>query len=227
MLDRFERAFEEIVEGSVARAFRLRVQPAEIGRRLERAMLDSRATSVGNTLAANSYEVRLHADDAVEYAEWQDALCREMEAWLAELAYSRGIKLVGPIRVSIASDDQVRRRAVRVMSRFEANPPPVLEPVRRAPRPIRLRQMDSGDAAAHVVKKRVQIGRAKENDIVIIDPTVSRRHAEIEPDESRWHVVDMGSTNGTWVNGSPVSRAPLRPGDVLAFGNVRFAVVVE
>lgn len=226
MLDRFERAFEEIVEGSVGRAFRLRVQPAEIGRRLERAMLESRATSVGATLAANSYDVRLHADDATEYAEWQDALCRELEAWLAELAYTRGIKLVGPVRVSIGSDGQVRRRAVRVTARFEASPPPIPEPTPRAPGPIRLTPIESG-GAAFLVTKRVLIGRAKENDVVIAEPTVSRRHAEIEPGESQWLVIDKGSTNGTWVNGSPVSRAPLQSGDVLAFGNARFTVVAE
>lgn len=227
MLDRFERAFEEIVEGSVARAFRLRVQPAEIGRRLERAMLESRVTSVGATLAANDYDVRLHADDAAAYAEWQGALCREMEGWLAELAYSRGIKLVGPIRVSIRSDDQVRRRSVQVTPRFEADPPPVPEPALRAPRPIRLSPLDGCDGAPFVVTKRVRIGRATENDVVLADPTVSRQHAEIEPSVSRWLVIDKGSTNGTWVNGSPVSRAPLQSGDVLAFGNVRFTVVAE
>ena len=46
------------MEGSIAGIFRLRVQPAEIGRRLERAMLDGRVTSVGTSCAPNLYEVR-------------------------------------------------------------------------------------------------------------------------------------------------------------------------
>ena len=70
MLARLERALERIVEGSIAGVFRLRVQPAEIGRRLERAMLDGRVTSVGTSLAPNLYEVRLHPEDAAAFAEW-------------------------------------------------------------------------------------------------------------------------------------------------------------
>lgn len=227
MLDRLERAFEAIIEGSIARTFRLRVQPAEIGRQLERAMLDHRATSVGATLAPNDYEVRIHPEDAAAFLEWSDALCREMERWLAEVAYSRGVATVGSIRVRLAEDEAVRRRSVLVAAHFEMN---TSESKRSRKGPARvLFLISSGDEspARYSVTTRVRVGRAEENDLIVTDPRVSRRHALIEPDGLGWLVVDLNSTNGTWVNGVRVQRSPLRAGDDLAFGGVRFSVAGE
>src|ERR687893_1200769 len=147
MLARLERAFERVVEGSIARVFRLRVQPAEIGRRLERAMLDGRVTSVGTSLAPNLYEVRLHPEDAAVFAGWDEALSREMETWLAELAFTRGLSTVGPIRVRLVEDASVSRRSVRAEGRFAGGAAPArtsLPPNRGLPQTLRLLPMESG-----------------------------------------------------------------------------------
>ena len=65
------------------------------------------------------------------------------------------------------------------------------------------------------------IGRSIGCDLTLGDPTVSRWHAELIRDGDRWVVRDMGSTNGTRVNGWRVRRAVLEPGDVLALGAQR------
>lgn len=70
------------------------------------------------------------------------------------------------------------------------------------------------------------LGRASENDIVISDPSVSRRHVAIAPVADGHVVRDLGSTNGTWVNGRQLGEQPvhLHPGDRVALG--RHGVVV-
>jgi adenylate cyclase len=70
------------------------------------------------------------------------------------------------------------------------------------------------------------VGRAPASDIPVIDPTISRRHAEISTDENGHAIVvrDLGSSNGTFVNGARVESAPLAPGDVVAFGKVSFRI---
>src|SRR5215216_2338161 len=145
MLARLERALERIVEGSIAEVFRLRVQPAEIGRRLERAMLDGRVTSVGTSLAPNLYEVRLHPEDAAAFTGWDQALSREMETWLAEFAFARGLSTVGPIQVRLVEDARVSRRSVQAEGRFADGAAPAeesLRPDREPSRPLRLLPMD-------------------------------------------------------------------------------------
>ena len=65
---------------------------------------------------------------------------------------------------------------------------------------------------------RVVLGRSREADIVLQDPNVSRRHAELRRDDEGWQVVDLGSTNGIKVNGRRVDHQSLSPGDQITIG---------
>lgn len=69
----------------------------------------------------------------------------------------------------------------------------------------------------------ITIGRGAGNDIVLKELLVSRRHAEVRRTGAGYIVVDLGSSNGTFLNGRQVSRAPLRPGDLLSIGRHEFA----
>jgi hypothetical protein len=224
MLDRFERAMERLVEGSVAGVFRLRVQPAEIGRRLERAMLDGRVASVGAMLAPNHFEARLHPDDAAGFADWEEALCREMETWLAEVAFARGLTTVGAIRVRLVPDQGMGRRTVRATARFERR---VADPAGEGSEtpPLRLAPIGNGFATLRLSGAAPRsVGRDGDNDLVLPHPEISRRHAWFELDRHRWRVIDLNSTNGTWVNGERVTSEVVSVGDEVSFAGLRFTV---
>jgi len=62
------------------------------------------------------------------------------------------------------------------------------------------------------------VGRSQENDIVINDPNVSRRHARISRADNGFLVEDLGSTNGTLLDGAPIDREMIEGGDELTFG---------
>lgn len=85
---------------------------------------------------------------------------------------------------------------------------------------------DSGpEKGQHIpVHSRTEIGRALDCDISILEPALSRKHAEIEPDGDDLILQDLGSANGTHVNGKKVDRVKLKDGDVLQFHKVRFIV---
>ena len=77
----------------------------------------------------------------------------------------------------------------------------------------------AGLLAAHeLVQAHVTIGRSGSCHLVLGDDTVSRRHAELFIDDGRWILRDLGSSNGTWVNGRRVVEAEVRPGDVVHLG---------
>lgn len=67
---------------------------------------------------------------------------------------------------------------------------------------------------------RTLVGRHPSCDLVIDEPFVSAEHAEIAASGGRWRVRDLGSTNGTFLNGEPVVLADMEPGDVVQFGRV-------
>ena len=65
------------------------------------------------------------------------------------------------------------------------------------------------------------LGRSPRSQIVLTDDTVSRRHALLRRREDRGYVVDLGSSNGTWLGERRVYDAGVRPGDELRLGQVR------
>ncbi|MFC8667378.1 FHA domain-containing protein [Streptomyces sp. NPDC057199] len=74
--------------------------------------------------------------------------------------------------------------------------------------------------------RMVRIGRGGDNDLVVDDLIVSRRHAELRamPDGT-YEIVDLGSHNGTFLNGQPVTRAPIDAGDIVGIGHSAFCLV--
>ena len=89
--------------------------------------------------------------------------------------------------------------------------PEAATPVALAPPP--LAPGDSGP---------VLLGRSRRCDFVVRDPSVSRRHALLIRNDDAWTLYDLGSTNGTRINGWRVERATLRAGDELELGGARF-----
>ena len=65
------------------------------------------------------------------------------------------------------------------------------------------------------------VGRAPTSDIPVFDPTISRRHAELRQEGASYWIIDLGSTNGTEVNGKRVKRAKLSEGDTIVLGSTR------
>ena len=80
--------------------------------------------------------------------------------------------------------------------------------------------LPNGDRFA-LTESVISIGRHPDCNLVLADPNVSRNHAEIRPQGDGFVVVDLGSTNGTRVNGVRVDTQLLQDGDEVSFGNTR------
>jgi len=76
------------------------------------------------------------------------------------------------------------------------------------------------DGASHeVTKQRTTLGRSRDCDLQIEDPSASRRHAEVRQEGTAYWIVDLDSTNGLEVNGLRTKRAKLQPGDTITIGS--------
>lgn len=240
LLDRFERAMERLMEGTSGSLFRQPIQPAEIGKRLEREMLANRRASVGTSIVPNAYTVRLHPGDFEHFASYAAGLSRQMEGWLAQVATERNLSVVDRIRVTIEQDGTVRRRTVRVDASIAdgraaaSRPSPRTVPsqataaydVALAPAESMLVLIGTEGAfqgeEITVTGQTSTIGRGSECDIVLDAPDVSRRHARISWTSGIARLEDMSSTNGTYVNGDPIRIADLEDGDEIRFGSHQF-----
>lgn len=219
MIDRLEQALARVIDGGIAAVFRLSVQPADIGRRLEHALLGSRRTSMGQVIGANQYVVTLHPDDFAAFASWETALARELENWLADVAFRYGVTMLAPPQVVVEADTGVGRHAVRVAADYSAAPETRASKHGPVARLIPLSQQGDVIVLSDV---ETSVGRASSNTLLISAAEVSREHARLRRDGNTLEVQDLGSTNGTWINGERVTHHRARSGDEIAFGTLRF-----
>src|SRR5580765_8069034 len=88
--------------------------------------------------------------------------------------------------------------------------------------PFRLQSTESTYGYSLPETASVVVGRSPTSDFPIIDPTISRRHAQILRQDDKILVRDLGSSNGTYVNGVRVESGEIKPGDIVTFGKVEF-----
>jgi hypothetical protein len=207
-LKRFEHRLERLVEGAFTKAFRSGLQPVEIGRRLARELDAGRTLGVRGTVVPNKLTVLLSPEDTERFSGFHDALVTELEEAVREHARDEGYHFVGPLEVSLEADERRRRGDMKVQAEIVAAPHGAAGSLVLADgRRIRLGE------------ENAVIGRMPECAVTLSDPQVSRHHAEVRPSGGGFRVFDLGSTNGTLVNGVLVSEHELDDGDEIVVGN--------
>jgi hypothetical protein len=235
-LSRFESFMENMVEGSVARLFRSPVQPAEIAKRLERAMEAQQTISVRRVIVPNVYRAFLNPQDFAAFQPIRAEMEREMATYLAELAQERNFTMLEHPRVALAGDADVPRRGIQVIAetvgaaqptaggdRTQIFQPPAAAGLAPAPAQARARLLLATPGGTHMIpleSTQLTIGRGLNNDIILEDTRVSRHHAQLRYRARRFWVADLGSTNGTFVNDEQVAERSLRDGDVISLGGL-------
>ena len=215
VLQRFEQRLEGLVSGVFARTFGGFVEPVEIAAALTREAEDKKAiVAQGRVLVPNSYVVALGPGDIERLGEYDKALRRELAAMVSEAAQERGWSFVGPAEVRFERDDDRSTGTFAVRSTVVAatgeqqRPAGTAAKVARHPHLLLLAAGPGGvDREVPLDHPSVVIGRGADADIRVVDTGVSRRHAEFRLTSGGVQVVDLGSTNGTRVNGSPVAPA--------------------
>jgi len=208
-LQSFERRLERLVEGVFAKAFRSGLQPVELGRRLTREMDGRRAVGVRGVMTANAFTFNLAPADMERVAPFSEALVRELADAAREHARSEGYRFVGPVEVELHEDASLTPGIFLVSSELKEAAGGVA---------VGALVLANGERVA-VADKPLSIGRLAECDVVLADDSVSRRHAEVRRQGSEIMVVDLGSTNGTKVNGERVAERILDDGDLVDVGN--------
>jgi len=219
----FERRLGGLVEGLFAKTFRSGVQPVEIAKRVIRAMDDGKQVAVSEVWAPNHFEISLSNDDAPRFQQMETALVAELKTVILENASERGWGLVGPPEVEMFVDQKLRRGDLVVEGTLVQGEQPLERPAAPAAaakgKRAQLRVHENGaERAIPVDKELLTIGRLSECDIVIDDTGASRRHAQIRTVNGVSTLTDLGSTNGTKVNGRDVQSAELADGDRITVG---------
>ncbi len=207
-LQQFERRLERLVEGVFARAFRSGLQPVEVGRRLTREMDLRRTVAPRGTITPNTFRVVLAPSDRSRFVPIEEELVAELVSVARDHARSEGYVLLGRVSVTIETDPSLSPGTLVVATEMDRTRGPGAAVVLPDGRRVEL-----GD-------RPLAMGRLPDCDVVLADPNVSRRHVEVRPaGDGTYLLADLGSTNGTRVNGIRVQGTqPLQPGDQITVG---------
>jgi hypothetical protein len=211
VLKNVENGLERLFERTFSRPFRSALQPIEIGTRIVREVDLTRRLSGQGQISANVLRVWLGPADAQRFEGFQKALVTELEETVRQHAVSEGYSFVGPVKVEIFIDDDLKAGLVEVKSEFvggESQP--------------RLIVSDGRSYAVGDVP--LVIGRSPEVAVVVNDANVSRQHAEVWRTAEGVAVRDLQSTNGTFVNGHRISAVSLSPRDDVTVGALHFRI---
>ncbi len=217
-LQQFERRLERLFEGVFAKAFRSGLEPVELGRRLVRQMdRDRRVAPSGRRVAPNAFFYRLSPADRERFASFEDALCAELAEAAREHAKAEDYGFLGRVHVEMVEDPHLSAGSFEIDAQVRAA---------AGGAPVGSLVVPGGRRVA-LEDRPVSIGRLDTCDVVLDDPTVSREHAQVVREGEGFDLVDLGSRNGTRVNGYGITRQRLVDGDDLLIGAVplRFEAV--
>ncbi|GAA4429569.1 DUF3662 and FHA domain-containing protein [Georgenia halophila] len=220
VLDRFEKGVERFVSAAFAKAFRSEVKPVEIASAIRRE-IDDRAAAVSRerTVVPNEFVVELSTADLEQInAFGADALADEMSDAATEHASSQRYSFVGRVEVSFVEHEDLSTGRFNVRSatrRGAVAPATSTDPSSRHP-------IIDIDGERYLLTGPVTVvGRGSEADVVVDDTGVSRRHLEIKVTPAGVIATDLGSTNGTFVEGHRIDAATLVDGNTITLGRTR------
>ena len=210
LLDSFERGLERAVNGAFAKTFKSGLQPIEITAALRRE-LDTKAAVVARDriLVPNRFVVRLARGDYDRMTGIGPVLIDQLTQLVTQHAVAQHYQFAGGISIVLEKDPSLTEGVVQIDSesvKGQVTWNPVL---------------DVAGKRYPIVKSRTVIGRGSDADITVDDTGISRKHVEVLWDGERAQVNDLGSTNGSLLNGVRVTKAPLLPDSVIDIGRTR------
>lgn len=211
----FERRLGGLVEGLFSKAFRSGVQPVEIAKLILREMEDGRSVGVSEVWAPNRFELSLSPEDAARYEQAEAAITSELKRVVREAAAEHGWGLVGPPEVEFVVDEQLKKGDLACTASLVEGEDDQRPSAGHASVVIR---EDGDERTVPLASDTVTIGRLAECDVVLKDKGASRKHAQLKLRDGGWMLTDLGSTNGTRLNGQTVQTRALSDGDKITVG---------
>ena len=222
------------------RAYDSTIRPIEMGRRLL-GVVDAQVAEDTKAIP-HAYTVVLHPDDRAAFAEVETELVRELAEVVTQHSERESYRLAEPAVVVLRDNNDARRGSITVLpslvsakqpivpalpNKTDTNEAVVVQPIAASMSTPVAGAITSAivleDGTRHVLEtERVTIGRQSGCTITIRDTNVSREHAQLRRRPNGWTIRDLGSTNGTKLNGVRVeSEQMLANGDVIMLGAMK------
>jgi hypothetical protein len=217
-LARIEETCAAFIERAFANMFPSDVEPAQIARKLVATMEARTQSGQDGMLVPSRYAVSVSRSDYDRLVKHRAYLEQEWSVLLEDIAQRVGVRFTdGAASVELLARDGIVPGAIEIEA---ADAPVPGTGTRLVLRVVAGPNMDR----VYAVDDDMHVGRNPACDLVLPDPSVSRKHAALRYHEHRLVVSDEGSSNGTFVNGKRIKERVLRAGDVVGFGKTQLRV---
>lgn len=231
LLDNLEQRLDRIVNGSFSKAFKSEVQPVELGAALQQE-IDNRADTItGQTVVPNIFIIELGPVDHERLATYFETLSVELSALADAYSLEQRYTTVDAAHISFDLDPELETGVFRIRSTAAKRPAdavsassvvqdvtPQVPLTAFTPEATPYLTSITGEEFK-ITQSVTNIGRGVEADIQIDDTSVSRLHCAIVLG-SEVLIRDLGSTNGTVVDGARATESVLRDGSIIKIGNI-------
>jgi hypothetical protein len=219
-LDRFEKGVERAVNGAFAKTSQSGVKPVELASALRRELDDKAAVLArGRAVVPNEFVIVLAQQDFDQILDWgAEAMGEELQEGVAQHAASQRYAFVGPVSVTFEED------TARAPGDFEIRSATVrgaVAPATTTSASARHPIVDIDGQRYLLTGPVTVIGRGSDADIIVEDTGVSRRHLEIRLTADGPIATDLGSTNGSFVEGHRITNALLVDGNTITVGRTQ------
>jgi hypothetical protein len=238
---RLEAFLERLFEAPAGR-LGARLQPVLLTKRIERAMDGGKSFGAAGVIVPNRYDLHLHPADFAAFEPYRGSLEDDLAHGAMARARRERYRLVARPTVRLVADPAVPRGDVRVAANVVDDDGEQVVEQAATPAPEHTMVLArSGDAAAppdsasrafllvrtdgapqvrfDLGGPLISVGRASDNDVIVDDPEVSRHHCQLKLQHGAYSFADLGSRNGSTVNGQAVSEVALGPGDSIHIGS--------
>ncbi|MDX1991571.1 MAG: DUF3662 and FHA domain-containing protein [bacterium] len=226
---RLEAHLEQLVEGAFANLFGKRIRAQDLALQLARAMEDNLQNSRGSDtrlIAPDHYLIHAHPAVHESLLEEHLNLSHTLAQHLVELATLSGYRLLNTPDVKILADDSLAVGGLTVSATHSTRPENSTAALQKVDLPLltekpRNAQLVIGTRIIPITTDVVNIGRSRENHVVLDDPYVSRHHVQLRLHQGAYLLFDVHSQGGTLVNDVQVREHRLNAGDMIRIGQTQ------
>lgn len=230
----FEDRVQYLLEGSAARLSARRLYPHELALQVTKALEDHVfCAHDGQMVAPDAYRIRLNPQDHAAILDARPDIIIHLTAKLLEMARMSNISLASSPKVKLLVDSalgphQVDIRAWSTTDSLESTQSMQLGSAQEAePAPIPQAMLIFNGQHISINLPVLNLGRHRDNHIIIDDPTVSRHHIQMRLRFGHYVLFDVSGRGSTVVNGTPIQEVALQSGDVIGVGNSNLIYIAD
>jgi hypothetical protein len=233
---RLEAQLERLVEGTFSQLFGKKMRAQDIAMQLARAMEDGAVIQEygdSRPVAPDHYSIYVNSQVRAQLVQRQPSLAQRLSDHIVELASNAGYRLISIPTVDILANDELGQSAVVVKARHIQKRHSTTALMQRVDMPASQdiphnpQLLLHGQVAVPLTRDVINVGRNRDNHIVIDDAAVSRHHLQLRLRFGRYMLFDTQSHGGTTVNDVAVKEHILQTGDVICIGTTRLVYMED